>query len=175
MGSISEWLSTHNSLVIMPKIPWFYIQVRQATNHSRHRTESHRSLRHKHGQNLCSPRYWMSSLFVESALPRLVQTSPPLSAPLQEAQMRTARSRNKYQSQSERRPGESNLGFYFKHQVMLSWQRVQQVMQRGRMLVKSWGFGSTYDEKNKNRSEYDDFRKNIPDSYTSGLQGKNTF
>lgn len=33
----------------------------------------------------------MSSLFDESALPRLVQTSPPLSAPLQEAQMRTAR------------------------------------------------------------------------------------
>lgn len=30
MGSISEWLLTHNSLVIMPRIPWFYVQSFEA-------------------------------------------------------------------------------------------------------------------------------------------------
>lgn len=64
----------------------------------------------------------LNVLFVcwkRSALP-----SPDISSslgPLQGAQMRTAQTRNKYQSQSQRGIQENlNLGFCFKHHMMLS-------------------------------------------------------
>ncbi len=162
MGSISEWLLTHNSLVIMPKIPWFYVQSFEAQTRV---------------WSLFGTQTWAEPLFAPVLNVLFVwwkhssSPNPDISSSLGPAAgSADANGSNEEQvpiSVSERRPGELNLSFCFKHQVMLSWQRVQQVMQRGRM-VTGWGFGSTWEErekKNKNRSEHFPFWyfSNIPD------------
>lgn len=107
MGSISEWLLTHNSLVIMPKFPWFYVQSFEAQTRV---------------WFLFGTQTWAETLFalILNVLfvwwKSLSSPSPDISsslfAPLLEAQMRTARNEDQMPiSVSERHPGELNLRF----------------------------------------------------------------